>query len=69
LVAAAFGLDWGFGGVGAMDRLGAGLVLLDALNLLSLVLWVVCMVKAYQGVKFKVPAAGEIAETLVAGMR
>ena len=69
LVVTTFGLGWGFGGVAAMDRLGAGLILLDALNLLSLVLWVVCMVKAYQGVKFKVPLAGEIAEKLTAGMR
>ena len=69
VVAATFGLGWGFGGVGAMDRLGAGLVLLDTLNLLSLVLWIVCIVKAYQGVRFKVPVAGEIAEKLAAGMR
>jgi uncharacterized membrane protein len=27
------------------------------------------MVKAYQGVRFKVPVAGEIAEKLAAGMR
>jgi uncharacterized membrane protein len=30
--------------------------------LLSLVLWVVLMVKAYQGEKFKLPIAGDIAE-------
>jgi uncharacterized membrane protein len=68
VIAATFGLGWGFGGVGAMHRLGAGLVLLDTLNLLSLMLWIVCIVKAYQGVRFKVPVAGEIAEQLAAGM-
>jgi len=26
------------------------------------VLWIVCMVRAYQGVRFKVPIAGDIAE-------
>jgi uncharacterized membrane protein len=69
VVAVTFGLGWGFGGLGAMDRLGAGLIVLDTLNLLSLVLWIVCIVKAYQGVRFKVPVAGEIAEKLAAGMR
>ena len=69
VIAATFGLGWGFGGVRTMDRLGAGLILLDTLNLLSLVLWIVCIVKAYQGVRFKVPVAGEIAEKLAAGMR
>jgi uncharacterized membrane protein len=69
VVAATFGLGWGFGGVGAMGRLGAGLIVLDTLNLLSLVLWIVCIVKAYQGARFKVPVAGEIAEKLAAGVR
>jgi uncharacterized membrane protein len=63
-----FGLGWGFGSVGPTHHLGAGLILLDTLNLLSLVLWIVCIVKAYQGVKFKLPVAGGIAEKLVAGM-
>jgi uncharacterized membrane protein len=31
-------------------------------NLASLVLWVILMVKAYQGEKFKLPVAGDIAE-------
>ena len=43
-------------------------MILDALNLLALVLWVIWIVKAYQGVRFKVPMAGEIAEKLAAGM-
>jgi uncharacterized membrane protein len=69
VIAATFGLGWGFGRVGTTLHLGAGLILLDTLSLLSLVLWIVCMVKAYQGVRFKVPVAGEIAEKLAAGMR
>ena len=69
VIATTFGLGWGFGSVGATHHLGAGLMVLDALNLLSLVLWIICIVKAYQGVKFKVPVAGEIAEKLAAGMR
>jgi uncharacterized membrane protein len=30
--------------------------------LLALILWVVLMIKAYQGEKFKLPVAGDIAE-------
>jgi uncharacterized membrane protein len=69
VIAATFGLGLGFGRVGTTLDLGAGLILLDILSLLSLVLWIVCIVKAYQGVRFKVPVAGEIAEKLAAGMR
>ncbi|MEW6423829.1 MAG: DUF4870 domain-containing protein [Bacillota bacterium] len=36
--------------------------LIDLLiSLFSLVLWIICMVKAYQGEMFKLPVAGEIA--------
>jgi len=69
VIAATSGLGWGFGSVGTTLHLGAGLMLLDTLNLLSLVLWIVCIVKAYQGVRFKVPVAGRIAEKLATGMR
>ncbi len=69
VIATTFGLGWGFDRVGTTLHLGAGLILLDTLNLLSLVLWIVCIVKAYQGIRFKVPVAGEIAVKLAAGMR
>lgn len=32
------------------------------LGLVSLILWIICMVKAYQGEYFKLPIAGDIAE-------
>ena len=35
-----------------------------AIGLLSFVLWIVCMVKAYQGQRFMVPVAGDIATNL-----
>jgi uncharacterized membrane protein len=69
VIAATFGLGWRFGRVGTSLHLGAGLILLDTLSLFSLVLWIVCIVKAYQGVRFKVPVAGEVAEKLATGMR
>jgi uncharacterized membrane protein len=39
-------------------------VLLDLLSLLGLVLWIVLMIKAYQNEKFKVPIAGDIAQSI-----
>src|SRR5713101_1794539 len=41
-----------------------GALLVNLFSLLSLVLWIVLMVKAFQGVRFKLPVAGEIAESL-----
>ena len=33
-----------------------------ALGVLAIILWIVLMVKAYQGTKYKLPAAGDLAE-------
>jgi uncharacterized membrane protein len=62
VIAATCGLGWGFGSVGTTLHLGAGLMLLDTLNFLSLVLLIVRIVKASKGVRFKVLVAGKIAE-------
>src|SRR5205814_8272393 len=43
-----------------------GTLLLNLISLLTLVLWIVLMLKAFQGVRFKVPLAGHIAESLSA---
>jgi len=37
-------------------------ILLPVIGILQLILWVVLMVKAYQGQMFKLPVVGEIAE-------
>jgi uncharacterized membrane protein len=37
-------------------------LLLNLVALVSLILWILLMVKAYQGEKFKLPVAGDIAE-------
>ena len=37
-------------------------MLVPLVGLAGLVLWIVCMVKAYQGEKFKLPIVGDIAE-------
>jgi len=39
-----------------------GVVLSMLLSLLSLVLWVILMIKAYQGEYFKLPVVGDVAE-------
>lgn len=39
-----------------------GVILLPLISLASIVLWIVMMVKAHQGEKFKLPIAGDIAE-------
>jgi uncharacterized membrane protein len=39
-----------------------GFVLSWLISILSLILWIVLMVKAYQGTKYKLPWAGDFAE-------
>ncbi len=54
--------------VGIFAAMGAGflvpiLTLINALlGILGLILWILLMIKAYQGEKFKLPIAGDIAE-------
>ena len=66
LVGMMFGVGWWFGGWGGphFGTFGAGIALLAILGLLSFVLWIVCMFKAFQGERFMVPYAGEIAANL-----
>lgn len=64
IIAVVFGIGWWWGGGFGM-RWGGGLSLLWKLGLLTLVLWIFCMIKAYQGERFKLPIAGDIAEGLV----
>jgi uncharacterized membrane protein len=63
-----FGLGWAFGGFGDYGvhfaGFGIGLMLLALVGLLSFVLWILCMIKAYQGERFLVPIAGDFAANL-----
>ncbi len=57
-----FGVGFFLGGWGS---LGVGVALFHLVGLATLVLWIVLMVKAYQGERFKIPIACEIAEGFV----
>ena len=41
-----------------------GAALISLIGLLSLVLWILLMVKAFQGERFRVPIAADFADTL-----
>jgi uncharacterized membrane protein len=51
------------GGLGFFSLVG---LLFSIVRLAALVLWIVLMVKAYQGERFRVPIAADIAESLAA---
>jgi len=58
-----FGVGWFMGPV-HWGAFGIGLVLISCLGFLTFILWIVCMVKAYQGQRFMLPIAGDIAVNL-----
>ncbi len=69
VLAVVFGLGWAFApfggyGVGHFAGFGLGLMLLGLIGLVSFVLWIVCMIMAFQGKRFMVPIAGDIAANL-----
>ena len=39
-----------------------GWALIPVVNIVGLILWIICMIKGYQGEKFKLPIAGDLAE-------
>jgi uncharacterized membrane protein len=62
-----FGVGWFFGGYPGVEHwgnFGLGITLLSLIGLLSFVLWIFCMVKAYKGERFMLPIAGDIAAGL-----
>lgn len=56
-----FGFGLLFGGWGAFSF---GYLLFQLISLLSLILWIMLMVKAYHGDCFRVPIAADIADRL-----
>jgi len=64
LLAAVFGFGWWMGGMHGWSHMGVAGPLFALIGIGSFVLWIVCMVKAYKGERFKLPLAGDIAEGL-----
>jgi len=52
------------GGYGFFSFRGLFGLILELAQLVGFVLWIVLMVKAYQGVRYKVPVLGDIAENV-----
>ena len=59
-----FGISWWSGGFGGWGSFTVGALLANLVSLVTLSLWIVLMVKAFQGVHFKLPLAGDIAESI-----
>ena len=64
LLGSIFGMGWRFRPGGYWGAFTFGTLLLNLISFLTLVLWIVLMLKAFQGVRFKVPLAGDIAQRL-----
>lgn len=61
-----FGAFWGLSLFsGGFHVFGAGFFLVQLLHLVTLVLWILLMVKAAQGERYKLPIASELAEGMV----
>jgi uncharacterized membrane protein len=56
-----FGVSMMMGGLGGLS---AGVLLYWLIGLVSFILWILLMIKAYQGERFRVPGAADIAEKL-----
>src|ERR1700738_2655241 len=64
VLGSVFGMGWWFGGGCYWGALTLCTRPLNLISFLTLVLWIVLMLKAFQGVRFKVPLAGDIAESI-----
>lgn len=60
----AFGLGWMMGWPMGMGRLSLGFGLISLLGLITFILWILLMIKAYQGERFRVPVAADLADSL-----
>jgi uncharacterized membrane protein len=62
------GMFFGIGimahGLTGWTGLSGGLILFHLLHLFTFVLWIILMVKAYQGERFRVPFAADIADSI-----
>lgn len=62
----ALGIFFGFGIMaGGMVGFSAGFLLIRIVQLAAFILWIVLMIKAYQGQKFRLPVAADLAESIL----
>jgi len=61
VVGMIFGVSILAGGLGTAS---AGLLLSRLISLVTFVLWIVLMIKAYQGQRFRVPGAADVADSI-----
>jgi uncharacterized membrane protein len=66
IITVALGIMFGVGFMmmGGWGTFGLGAVLFGLVRLVGFILWILLMVKAYQGEKFQVPVAAGIAQSL-----
>ena len=66
LIGIALGLMFGLSLVagGGWTGFSLGFALYHVLQLVGLILWIVCMIKAYQGERFRVPVAADLADKI-----
>ncbi|HKV46813.1 MAG TPA: zinc-ribbon domain-containing protein [Candidatus Acidoferrales bacterium] len=55
---------FGFGGLGGLGAIGFGWALFSLLDLVIFIAWILLMVKAYQGDRFRIPIAADLAEQI-----
>lgn len=65
IVGMMFGLGWMFGGGMGWTGFSFGFLLFWLIGIVGFVLWIVCMIKAFQGEKFRVPIAADLADSIV----
>ena len=65
LAGSLFGVGWVMGGL-FLGTWALGAMILVALRVAAFILWILLMVKAYQGERYKVPFASGLAESLAA---
>ncbi len=63
VLAMGFGVSWWVGGGIGLTGFSFGWLLFSLISVVALILWIVLMMKAYQGERFKVPIAGDLAES------
>ena len=67
VVAGMFGFGWFMGGWHRgpnYPMFGVGIAVISLIGLVGFVLWIYCMIKAYQGERFMLPISGEIAANI-----